>query len=620
MSVLFARCWVVLAALLIAAGWTLSLAGALDRTGYAIALAVIALAVWRCAFGTEKRRSLRLPRRRFLRWLPLGFALIAALAILGGLLHAPNNFDALSYRIPRTLHWLAEGHWHWIDTNYARANVRAQGSEWMMAPLLLFTHTDRAVWLLNALPFLALPGLIFSVFVRAGVSPRVAWRWMWLLPCAYGLAGQVGGSANDLPGAFFALAAVDFALRARRSGRVQELWLSMLAAAVMTSIKLSNAPLGLVWLVAAWPTLRLLLRRPVASACVACLAMIASFLPSVVLNVKHCGDWTGAALELPETRQPRPPGLVFAANTMNLVVMNFAPPVFPWARRWNEWAAGALPARFLEPIHRVYGAHYSPTDVPELQGEDWAGLGFGLSVLLAASAVATGRRRAVAVRGDRLLCGAPWLALGVLAWMIPVTSVPRMAVPYYPLIVLAIVAGRKQRELEASRWWNGLAALAVATCGLQLVLTPSRPLLPMVSMISSLRSADSSGAAERAARVYETYARRADALASVRALLPVGVSRFGLVTQNDLETSLWRPFGSRTFEHVVGGTDRERLVKRGLDHLVINASLVGPALDPWLVKLGAERIGEVEIRTLASGGAERWIVARLRLLAEERQP
>ena len=55
-------------------------------------------------------------RRRFRRPLPLAFLIVAALAFLGGAIYAPDNYDALTYRLPRILNWLAAGHWTWIST------------------------------------------------------------------------------------------------------------------------------------------------------------------------------------------------------------------------------------------------------------------------------------------------------------------------------------------------------------------------------------------------------------------------------------------------------------------------------------------------------------------------
>ncbi len=122
-------------------------------------------------------------------------------------------------------------------------NDRACGIEWLSAPLLLFTKSDRALFLLNFIPFLLLPGLVFSIFTRLGVRARVAWQWMWLLPTGYDFLLQAGSIANDTFPAVYALAAVDFAARAWQSRRAADLWHSILAAALLTGAKASNLPL-----------------------------------------------------------------------------------------------------------------------------------------------------------------------------------------------------------------------------------------------------------------------------------------------------------------------------------------------------------------------------------------
>jgi hypothetical protein len=67
---------------------------------------------------------------------PLLLLLYAALALLGGALYAPANVDALTYRLPRVLYWLAEQRWHWIATNDPRMNISPSGFEWLMAPVV----------------------------------------------------------------------------------------------------------------------------------------------------------------------------------------------------------------------------------------------------------------------------------------------------------------------------------------------------------------------------------------------------------------------------------------------------------------------------------------------------
>ena len=144
MTLVLARFWIAASAFLIAAGWVLSALHALDRTGYAVVFAVAAiLLVLALRRNPGWWRGLRWARRRFRRWPACGFAVLFGAVVLGGVLYFPASYDALSYRIPRTLHWLAQGEWHWIHTTYARLNIRAAGCEWMMAPVLLFCRSER---------------------------------------------------------------------------------------------------------------------------------------------------------------------------------------------------------------------------------------------------------------------------------------------------------------------------------------------------------------------------------------------------------------------------------------------------------------------------------------------
>ena len=159
------RLWILLSCLLVGAGWALSALHQLNRAGYGIVFATagILLAVWR-------RKSLRRPplqparlfhsfRRRFRRPAAGCFLLLAILALVAGGLYTPLNYDANAYRLPRILHWLAAGQWHWIHTCDLRMNIAACGMEWLSAPLILFTHTDRFLFLINWVSFLMLPGL-----------------------------------------------------------------------------------------------------------------------------------------------------------------------------------------------------------------------------------------------------------------------------------------------------------------------------------------------------------------------------------------------------------------------------------------------------------------------------
>ena len=197
---------------------------------------------------------------------------------------------------PGVLHWLGAEQWHWIHTSDTRMNIAGCGFEWLSTPLILFTRTDRFLFLINWISFLLLPGLIFSVFTRLQVRPRAAWWWMWLLASGWCFVFQAESNVNDSFATIYALAAVDLALRARESKSVADLWLSILAAGLLTGTKQTSIPLALLWLIAVWPAVRQMFsipKRTLGTLAVAVLGLLVSAVPLIVLNLVHTGNWMG---------------------------------------------------------------------------------------------------------------------------------------------------------------------------------------------------------------------------------------------------------------------------------------------------------------------------------------
>lgn len=600
----------------------LSALGQLNHTGYGVALGLAALAAvplvrraWR-----ERPRFRAAPlRRRLKRPLALAFFFFVALTFVGGLIYAPSNYDALAYRVPRTLHWLAEGHWHWIHTVFHRLNTRGAGSEWTMAPLLLFGGSERVLWFPNFFMFAAMPGLLFTFLRGCGTVRRVAWQWMWILPCGYCFLLQAGGISNDLPGAFFGLAAIALALRAKKSGRVADLWCSALAAVLATSVKASNIPFGLPWLVAAWPSLRLLAARPVATATIALAGLVTSFLPSAILNAKYCGDWSGAKLELSELGGA-PAWLMLSGNAAGLTVQNLTPPIFPLAGRWNEHVHSWLPEGIREKVKKHFEGGGGMITIHEMQIEENAGIGFGISILLvvAVCAALAARRKKKRVQTNahalRWAC-----ALAPLAYLAKVglSTIARVFAPYYILVVAVIVAAKGQEALTRLRWWRALTALQFACALLLFVLTPSRPLWPALTVLEKLAARPAhSATVQRMLEVYTVQRVRPDVMAPARDALPPGAQNVGLVTGDDIETSFWRPFVSRTFQHVIATDAPETLAMRGIEWLVISDDVfrqqTAEPLSEWLAKRDAELVRTIQIAARGKRGAAPWHIAHRR--------
>ena len=389
--------------------------------------------------------------------------MLTLLVFLGGALYPPSNHTGFTYRTPRVLHWLMEGHWHWIYTPDYRMNNRACGFEWLTAPLLLFTKSDRLLFLLNFVSFLLLPGLIFSVFTRLGVRTRVAWWWMWLLPTGYNFLLQAGSTANDTFPTVYALAAIDFALRAWESRRASDLWFSVLAAALLTGAKASNLTLLLPWAVVAWPLAGLLLRKPLATAGVVLVAAVVSFLPNAVLNVHYIGDWSGLKLEREGMNMKNP--VVGVWGNGLLLLKNFVPPFFPWAGKWNQSALSLMPQAVVRPMVANFenGFH----TIGEMPVEDAAGLGFGVSVLAVVAVGAGlgrkpgdgkngrhGRNGAVPNWVRRLALIAPWGSLLAYGMKSGIVDAARLISPYYALLLPSLLAGAGQGWVVRRRWWR----------------------------------------------------------------------------------------------------------------------------------------------------------------------
>jgi hypothetical protein len=620
--------WVLVAAFLNVAGWLLSALGCLNWIGYSVicGLGLLGLGWWwkrnppRWSPGFRASRL----RWRFRQGLPLAFGLLAGLAILGGAVHAPNNYDALAYRVPRVLHWLAEGQWHWIHTDFHRLNTRGCGIEWVSAPLLAFTGTDRLLFLANAVSFALLPGLCFSLLTQLGVRKRVAWSWMWILPTGYCFVLQAGSIANDLFGATLGMAAMDFALRAARNRDVRAAWLAILAAAVMTASKSFNLLLLPAWGLALLPALPLLWRRPIATALVSTLALMASLVPTAILNQHYCDDWTGMKAE-PVNLGTGAPMLHLGANVAMVTLHNFTPTFFPMAGIWNRWMDRIIPTSLAEPLRLHFEDAGARFQLGEMQMEEAAGLGFGVSILLLT--VLIQRPRMPSCRGRN------WL--GVL--MNPVNLVPlcvwavtlyflsqsglgcpaRYLAPWYVLLVAPLLRTARASELVRRTWWRGLAVAMIALAILLIIATPARPLFPAQTLLDAWESRQGeSGWLKRARTVYAVYGGRSDGFTPVRAVLPEGLRTLGLVTFDDPETSLWRPFGSRRVVHVTREDGAASLRERGVEYVLLSEYVLSGhqqrTLSDWLDQYDAEWVTSLELSLRATRGPTPWHLVRLR--------
>jgi len=623
----FVKLWLWLAVFASLAGWSLSALGQLNRAGYLIFFGVAAALVLVCRKAIQAElgcQALRLQKicRRFRRPLPLAFTALALLILLGGMLYPPTNHTAFTYRIPRVLNWLAHEIWFWVHTPDCRINTRACGIEWLAAPLLLFTKSDRGLFLLNFIPYLLLPGLLFSVCTRLGVRPRAAWHWMWLLPTGYSFLLQAGSAGNDTFPAVYALAAVDFGLRAWTSRRLSDLWHSLLAAALLTGAKASNLPLLLPWAVLIFPLLPLLRRRIAATAFVLLVAVVISFLPTATLNTIYCGDWSGSKLE-PAGMTMHNPVVGIWGNAFQILLNNFVPPVFPMAGWWNQNAPHIFPSTFVATVEKNFDTGYFW--LGELPTEDWAGIGFGISVLLTASVMASFRTKSPKLTANspiplivrRLVLFAPWVALLAYCVKSGMVTAARLISPYYVLLLPSLIIGAGHAEIVRRRWWRIASWLVILMAFAVLVTTPPRPLWPAQTILSAaLKSKPGQPLLTRALKVYSVYAIRSDPLAQLRSMLPPGLNVVGFVgTADDIDISLWRPYFTRRVEHILLSDTPEQIRGRGIQYAVVsglNLKEQNVALDSWLQQVNATLIATTNATVKVTDGPQPWYIVRFK--------
>jgi hypothetical protein len=606
----FVRAWILLSAFLVSTGWILSVFHALDRIGYlaAFTLAGIVLAGWwrknKWPAPIFLDRAGHKLRRRFQRSAPLLFLALALMSLVGGALYVSSNGDTDAYRTPRVLHWLGQQRWHWIHAYDCRINIVACGFEWLSAPLILFTRTDRLLFLINVVSYLMLPGLIFSVFTRLQVKPRVAWWWMWFLASGWCFVFQAGSKLNDSFSAIYALAAVDLALRARQNKQVTDLWLSMLAAALATGTKQTNIPLGLLWLIAAWPGFRLLLARPVATAMVAAISLLVSVVPVTISNIQHCGNWQGVA---PGDRvtvwNGGSPFWRFVGNLFSIPIQNLRPPLLPEAGRWNE-AMG----RFLQ---TSFGAHFAGCErfgyLYAGVSEKNAGIGLGICILTFASIVgASWVKRTVPAGGTGTGHSSPWL-LWVTPWallFVYMTEIcsfedSRLLASYYIFLFPWLLARPGQAGLARRWWWQQLGLLLMLFSMAILVISRDRPLFPAKTVIARLQMKyPRSGFLQRLWLSYTWVISNDSRRQYFQKDFPTDEQTIGYATRGgDSEPGLWLPFGQRRVEQVLLEDTPEQLRLQNIHYVLVEDMALETTpmtIEQWMKRYDGDLIDQLE--------------------------
>jgi hypothetical protein len=608
------------------AGWGLSALSALHARGYLLLLPLLVLACvifWRKT-AAEASASYVPWRKWFKRmktspaW--MAWCVVVILVLIGALCHAPSNYDGITYRLPRLLYWLQENRWHWIQGLDHRQNVSGLGHEWMITPIIAITRSDRALFLINFVPYLLLPGLFYIAACGLGIRSRVAAWWMCIVPLAYGITLQAGSIGNDLLPMALGLAALAFAAQARKSYPILCLAFSLLSAAAMTGAKATSIPLalpiGLYWLWVAWQTVQV---RGMFKSIALSLpwAIPSSIIPLAVACIIHTGHWSGN----PGNRYGAEAGHPVAGivgNSLQIIFGVIQPPVFPAANkleaklrsslendRWYEWLS-----------HQCTGSSIALGG--EIPMEELSGPGAAIGILILGSLIIsfTSRRNRLPItKMQWVILFSSIFCLFVLMSKMGTGGMARLSMPYVPLLIMIALFGLNENFCKGKSFTNILCLIPAAFIFPSLFLNPNRPLFPLDMIIHN--SYVPKTYQDRITNVYQAYQQRAHILAPLLEGIPTSATIGFAGSGNHSALGLFKPYGTKKVKSLSSGNEDQIDWVVGLPEMI--AKRMNQSYEEWQSTSGFEKVRDKKIISLVTVGPENWVVYRRKAGGEERK-
>jgi hypothetical protein len=397
---------------------------------------------------------------------------------------------------------------------------------------------------------------------------------------------QAGSIANDSFSAIYILAAVDLALRARETKRVTDLWLSLLAAALVTGTKQSNIPLVALWLAAAWPALRLLRshdRWPAAG--MACLGLLVSIVPVTIANLYYTG--TCLPLEFPGIGNFKlDPFWGIIGNAISLPAQNLLPPFYsllpPFYIHWNGLGAKIR----LALLHSPIGGHFSSFEnfllLTHAHGitEENSGIGLGICILLLIAIVEAWRHRdaggtAAPNRWLWWLRVIPWGLLLIFMATNGSYQNARQLAPYYTFLLPVFLVRPGQVFVARERLWQRLGQAVMALTAVMLITSVDRPLFPVQRLFGWLNAKYPGSAIimDGYMDYLYSYFRNLEAHRNfLRRNVPPDEPILGYCTTSTGvdEIALWQPLNGRRVVRILPEDPPERLRQQGIHFVVID--------------------------------------------------
>ena len=151
-------------------------------------------------------------------------AVVLGCAFLTALFSGINNWDSLTYHLPRVFYWIQQHSVAFFPTDNIRQNILAPFAEYAILHLWLLTGGDFYAPMVQFFAFTGCGLAVSSLAERFGGrrAGKIACLLAWSIPMA---VLQSSSTQNDLVAAFFSLSAVLFLIRGLEDGtRTDFIW------------------------------------------------------------------------------------------------------------------------------------------------------------------------------------------------------------------------------------------------------------------------------------------------------------------------------------------------------------------------------------------------------------
>jgi len=170
--------------------------------------------------------------------------------------YPPNNFDALTYHLPRAMYYLGQGNLAHFDTGNPRQIYFPLNYNLLQLFTLIYGPPLQALTFINVLAWLASGIAVYRISRLAGLGANASLGSAWFALTATQTLGQASSTTNDLPTGAALLVALVFFLQWCDQRQTRHAILAGLAAGLGAGAKLTVvffAPAaGLIALVAIW--------------------------------------------------------------------------------------------------------------------------------------------------------------------------------------------------------------------------------------------------------------------------------------------------------------------------------------------------------------------------------